>query len=116
MIGLKVEVYRNLHTQCFSVRHKGRVIDAAHSIMVRDAKFIVQPAGRAKVLREKRKNVHAFVRGTVVDELVIKIGPQITYNPYKRDSFFYKSNGKPIHKAALVMLVENRIYLVKEVT
>jgi len=60
---MNVEIYFNLHKRVFSVRHKGRVIEHVKSAIVRRPKFVVQAAGRAKVLREKKKNVHAFVRG-----------------------------------------------------
>ena len=60
---MNVEIYFNLHKRVFSVRHKGRVIEHVESAIIRRPKFVVQAAGRAKVLREKKKNVHAFVRG-----------------------------------------------------
>ena len=61
---MKIEVYWNLHKEMFSVRHKGKVIAHVACINVKDAKFVVQKAGRERVLREKKKNVHAFIRGT----------------------------------------------------
>ena len=67
--GDKIEVYRNLHRDCFSVRHKGKVVGYLHDneqLALTNVKFVVQPAGRAKVLRENKKNVHAFVRGEYV--------------------------------------------------
>jgi len=65
---MKVEVYFNLHRKVWSVRalegrNKGRVIVHAERVILRDAKFVVQQAGRDKVVREQRKNIHAFVRG-----------------------------------------------------
>ena len=47
----RVEVYRNLHKNCFSVRaltgeNKGKVIDHVQEITLKDVKFAVQPAGR----------------------------------------------------------------------
>ena len=88
---MRVEVYRNLHKGCFSVRalngeDKGRVIDHVQSIMLKDATFVVQPAGRDRVLREQRKNVHAFVRGTITDQ-PIKHGLPVRYDPYLNDAF-----------------------------
>ena len=69
----------------------------AHSpyILLRNAKFVVQPAGREKVLREQRKNVHAFVKGYLVnakeaDKLIKPIEwtqSAITYNPYEYPYF-----------------------------
>ena len=59
----RVEVYRNLHNDKLSVRYGGKVVGHVDSIWLRDATFAVQPAGRDRVRREKKKNVHAFVRG-----------------------------------------------------
>ena len=88
---MRVEVYRNLHKNCFSVRalsgeNKGRVIDHVQSIMLKDATFAVQPAGRERVLREQRKNFHAFVRGTITDQ-PIQHGVPVRYNPYLNNAF-----------------------------
>lgn len=98
--GDKVEVYRNLHKNCFSVRRNGRVVKHLHddeNLVLKNVRFVVQPAGRKKVLDQKRKNVHAFVRGTVafeqrpIDRLYVP-NMQITYNPYKYDKFYYQSH------------------------
>jgi hypothetical protein len=90
-IPQRVEVYRNLHKNCYSVRalngeNKGRVIDHVQSIILKDATFVVQPAGRDRVLQEKRKNVHAFVRGTITDQPVSH-GLSVRYDPYLNDAF-----------------------------
>jgi hypothetical protein len=55
---MRVQVYYNLHKRCLSVRHRGKVIKHAKSVILRDASFRVQPAGRERVLKQKRKNVH----------------------------------------------------------
>ena len=87
------------------------MIDAVHSILVEDAQFVVQPAGRAKVLKEQRKNVHSFVRGTRVNNRRIKVGQQLNYNPYKMGAFYYKVNGRAIYEAELVVLADNQVWL-----
>ena len=49
--GDKIEVYRNLHKKCFSVRHKGRVVmhlQDHEQLSLTNVKFVVQPAGRAR--------------------------------------------------------------------
>ena len=105
---MKVEVYRNLHRNCWSVRHNGRVIDHVDSISLRDAKLVVQPAGRAKVLRENRKNVHAYIKGTVTllsDDRFNNIPThKVTYNPYKYSSFVLNDTEEPIYYAEYVHL------------
>ena len=65
---MRVQVYYNLHKRCLSIRHRGKVIKHAKSVILRDASFRVQPAGRERVLKQKRKNVHAYVAGELVED------------------------------------------------
>jgi len=65
----RVQVYWNLHLGRYSVRQSGRVIDHVDSIILRDVRFNVAPAGRDKVRATGVKNVHATVTG-YIDESV----------------------------------------------
>ena len=92
--GLRVEVYRNLRTGRWSVRalegpHKGLVIAHKSDFILEACSYAVQPAGRDKVRRTGRKNVHAFIRGRVPEHMVMMFGGNrgVTYNPYKHDGF-----------------------------
>ena len=88
--GMKVEIYRNLHKGCLSVRHNGRVIRHllhGERLTLEDVSLVVGKAGRERVLREKRKNVHAFIRGTVAALLGPPRGMPLHYNPYTTDSW-----------------------------
>lgn len=102
---MKVFVYFNLHKKCFSIKAlegdmKGRVIAHRDSVVLFNATFKVSQAGRERVLREKRKNVHAGVCGTWYDShnddvtlsSVRERGELVTYNPYKYTSFVYKED------------------------
>jgi hypothetical protein len=109
LIGTRVEVYWNLHRDLFSVRalsgpDKGRVVTHTRLIDLGDVTFVVQPAGRARVLAEGRKNVHAFVRGTVLCSLdgVNADYTKVTYNPYKTDSFVARKDGTRFRNASVV--------------
>jgi hypothetical protein len=72
----------------------------------------VSEAGRQRVLREKRKNVHAGVSGTWINyctnrvenhfEFLSMVGRQVTYNPYKYDSFVIKATEQSVDKADVV--------------
>ena len=94
---MRVEVYWNLHKKCYSVRHKGKVIDHVPYVALRDVQWVVQPAGRQRVLRERKKNVHAFARGTWLrgnneldlsnQELGLTKRQPVKYNPYQHKSF-----------------------------
>ena len=93
----RVQVYYNLHKKCLSIRYKGKVIEHAREVTLTDAKFHVQPAGRARVLREKKKNVHAYVSGKLKESFWFTQAPayvwtaekRVTYNPYKNLSLIH---------------------------
>ena len=93
---MRVEVYFNLHKKLFSVRDckTGRVIKHTNDITILDPKFVVRKAGRERVLRERKKNVHAFVRGELMGYEDMAHAPElyssVTYNPYKYSSFVNK--------------------------
>jgi len=114
---MRVEVYWNLHKHLFSVRslegeNKGRVIEHSFGITLTNAKFVVQPAGRERTRREKRKNVHAFVRGHVVipfpehhPHLYISntaLARKVVYNPYKYNTFVDAETKCPVFKGDIV--------------
>ena len=61
----KIEIYFNLHKKTWSVRQEGKVVQHTNFICVRDPQYVVRKTGKEKVRREKRKNVHAFVRGYI---------------------------------------------------
>ena len=60
--GVYVHVYRNFNRNCWSVRYRGRVIFLADNIKLEDCSFHIQPAGQARVRRERVKNVHAYIK------------------------------------------------------
>lgn len=100
--GQKVKVYFNLHNRLFSVQHGGRVVAHLPEVALKNVKFKVSEAGRQRVLREQRKNVHAFVEGEFEHKQTgeHKTLPQgVSYNPYKHSSFVRTHDKSPIHEA-----------------
>jgi len=95
ILNKPIEVYKNLHKGCWSVRQGGKVLFHTTYICMHDCRFVVRPAGHAKGIKEQRKNVHAFVRGYLIssranDSLTEGIEWQkgnVTYNPYKQPHF-----------------------------
>lgn len=103
---MRVEVYFNLHKYTWSVRsaRTGRVILHTNKVHIRDPEFVVRQAGRERVLREGKKNVHAFVRGeaTYFDDIDYENRPMldiIGYNPYKYVGFVKMPDEKLVHNA-----------------
>jgi hypothetical protein len=114
---MRVFVYFNLHRKCFSIKAlegamKGRVIAHRDAVLLFDTTFKVSQAGRERVIREKRKNVHAGVCGTWLDSKydnpsilrIPHLGQAVTYNPYKYTSFVTKYGEAPVQNARVAVL------------
>jgi hypothetical protein len=112
-----VQVYWNLHKNIWSIRNKGKVIAHRNALTLSDVTFRVQPAGRDRVRREGKKNVHAFACGTfdtrkISDSASMR---KITYNPYKFDSFVYEDDLTPVTKCDRVVLSGRNVWEVTDV-
>tara|TARA_R110002020_G_scaffold131844_1_gene294599 strand:+ start:62 stop:463 length:402 start_codon:yes stop_codon:yes gene_type:complete len=90
---MKVEVYWNITKKCWSIRDAKtkKVVEHLRQLVLTDVTFVVQPAGNARVRREKRKNVHAWAKGTLIDYYAGSWPrwEEVTYNPYKHTSFVF---------------------------
>lgn len=113
------DVYFDLHRKVWSckgrktgiVEHKARVV-----VAVFGATMVVRESGRQRVLKEKRKNVHAFARidhGLACEDLkgwqaFVETQEnliQVSYNPYMAGHFYRKDTMAPVHGVqSLVML------------
>lgn len=117
LLGVPVRVYRNLHARCYSVQAKvqdghlmgnargpgeWRVVLHADAIALWGVTFRVSAAGRARVLATGRKNVHAFVHGTVSggeDNCIAGV----RYNPRTGPSFADSSGATITHAGAALL-------------
>jgi hypothetical protein len=113
-----VYVYRNLRhgkgaLPLYSIMQKGRVIAREHRVLLSNCTFVVREKGRQRVIQEGRKNVHAFVKGYLVDDQGVfgidrdspkNLPAKLSYNPYLRGDFTWE--GKPVKAARAVLLNE----------
>ncbi len=122
-IGKKVMVYYNLHKHTFSVTYDSKVILHADYVKLGNVEFRVRTGGKERVRKEKSKNVHAFVIGTLLDyceypceEIPSPLSDKIiTYNPYKHNSFVYKDSEEPVYRAKEVDMInsQNKIFVIE---
>jgi hypothetical protein len=112
--GTKVRVYFNLHKKCLSVQTKvgksWKVSSHQESINLMDVSFKVSEAGRQRVIAKKRKNVHAFIVGTLVHDLPPTENP-VTYNPYRAGHFYTFHDGAPVHQAQRCVVEGKRVFI-----
>lgn len=128
---MKVFVYCNIRSRLLSIKalegeHKGLVVAHVEQVRLKGVEFRVSQAGRQRVLRTKRKSVHAGAVGVVealwgaeirrdLDNRTIKglavgkpfmpiDGVPIKYNPYENATFVRADNGAPVKHARRLQL------------
>lgn len=117
---MRTHAYRNLHRETWSLRDPstGLVVDHAAHVELADVTFRVQAGGRAAVLRDGIRRVHAYVVGELVTSGArrrARAGRWIrfTYNPYRAGTFTVANprNPRPVHGAARVRLDRDGAWL-----
>lgn len=103
-----VRCYRNLHTGLWSVK-QDRVAFHTNQIFLKDVEFLVNEKHRQRVILEKRKNVHAFVKGYICkpsdwSNQTFYREARIYYNPYQTSHFM--CGEVPIHRSVQCCLVK----------
>ena len=112
-ITKKVFVYKNLNQDCWSSKQGGLVKIHATELNLHTCMFKVNRNGRLRVLRERRKNVHAGIKGymseSTWDTYPEDLFDEVTYNPYKHESFVMKDTEAPRWFANQVRLQPNKV-------
>ena len=111
-------IYRNLTKGVFSIKYKGIIIEHLENLIATDVTFKVSEKGRLRVLKESRKNVHAYVVCSSYKPLHGVVGAftnLVYYNPYELSSFVTKANNGPIYKAKHCQLVEGKFIYIDSV-
>lgn len=135
---MRVQVYWNFNRKLFSIRMKSGpthyVVAHASAVLLEDANFHVSERGRQRVLRDKRKNVHATVTGKLLgmvgkstirgksldfnslqylfenlDQMMLvqNDGVAVFYNPYHHETFVTRIGWLAtarVHRAEFVAL------------
>lgn len=117
----QVEVYRNLHVnkgKVFSIRDKktGLVVARGNKFRIENVECKVREGGRKKVIREKKKNVHAFPIGLYSGECEMNTSQMIElyYNPYTTNSFINKETGEAVNEVDLIYFEDGKAYILKQ--
>lgn len=103
------KVYFNLHRRGWSIKNPatGRVENKGTTtpvVVLTGVVFKVSEAGRQRVIREQRKNVHSYAVGTVTEGEFPNATVPVSYNPYKAGHFVRKDTGEPIHAAKVLVM------------
>lgn len=135
---MKGFVYFNLNRKCWSIKamegpSKGLVVGHAKYVDMADVTWKVSEAGRQRVIRDKRKNVHAGAVGNIQRWLGVdgrarshcegkstfdrhsqspSVPDCVTYNPYRAPTFTDVDTGDPVtHSECAFMCPDKRVYV-----
>ncbi len=98
------DVYRNRTRRCWSIRERGRVVAHAQTVTLAAAVMIVRPGSRARVMRTGHREVHAWIRGTLVAHAGVPAkAASFHYRPFEAGHFIDESD-RAIEAAARVFL------------
>lgn len=124
--GEYCDFYRNLNKPAFfsckqrSGELRGKVSGYANIFVVNNPSFHVG-AGRARVLVQKKRNVHAFLRGNLQNAYMGALNIDllgahqvVTYNPYKSECFHYLDTNESVGDVSSMtaILYGSNVYLV----
>jgi hypothetical protein len=116
-----VDVYRNLNNGRLSVKNRGKgdntVAGYFDRVEMKDVDLVVSAAALHRMRHVLKKRwVVAYARGTVtgVSESPGKVPgvgwTEITFNPWKYDSFIVAKTEKPVFRADQAVVVNGRVY------
>ena len=99
-----MRVFKNFKHGCYSIMQRGVVRASARVVRLADVEFRVGEKGRQRMIRERRKNVHAFAVGHLVDyvhpsdsrDIAAPEGRGVFYDPYRFESFVDSETQSPI--------------------
>ncbi|MDT0160444.1 hypothetical protein [Bacillus sp. AG4(2022)] len=99
----------------FSIKDKksGLVVAHGDSFKVTDVTCKVREGGRQRVIKDKRKNVHAFLIATYAGECNFDTGEmtELYYDPYTLDAFINRATGKVATEADTVWFKDGKAYI-----
>ncbi len=112
-----VRVIRNWKHDCYTILQNGRPRASAKQVCLADVTFLVRASGRNRMLREHKRNVHAYAIGRLVDfahpdearELVTAGDRLVVYKPYDAATFIDVESGAPVSAASLVHFHEHGV-------
>ena len=110
-IGDRVDMYRNLTRDTFSIRKKGKVVEYSDFATLLNAQFVVSEKGRQRVLSSGCKNVHAVVRGELASFSGNREGKkEAYYDPKKINSFQDKETKEPLKGFYEIYLEKGKVF------
>lgn len=111
-----IRIYRNLNNGTMSIQAKAsgwKVVGHVTNAVVGGIKFKVRECARQQVIREKRKNVHAWGEGILLGQFSESAVAPIAlgYCPYRDETFVQRDTGIPILTCSHLVVRDNLVFV-----
>lgn len=118
VLNQEIRIYRNLNNGTMSIqlhtRGKGWYV-AGHvkNAIVANVTFKVSESGRQRVIRDKRKNVHAWGQGILIAEFddAIACPIDLAYDPYTNTTFVERRSQREITRCDFLVVRNNLVFV-----
>ncbi len=112
--GLTTRIYRNLQNGTMSLQQKINkswlVVGHVTNVAIESPKFYISQSGKNRVIRERRKNVHAWAEGKLLGITANSTNlEEIYYCPYSSNNFSWKKTGESIEFTNLLVVIDNQV-------
>ena len=112
-----VRVFKNWKLGCYNIMQSGKLLASARQVRLSGVEFLVRESGRKRMLERRRRNVHAYAVGRLVDfvhpddarNLDQIAGRGVFYNPYRFSSFVDNETREPIIVAEFAQFDESGV-------
>lgn len=121
-VGLPTQCYRNLNNGLMSIRQKignsWLVVGHTDNLIIQNPVFYVSEASRQRVIRTRKKNVHAWGYGILIGRNLDSLPPlqEISYNPYLLPFFSWRDTDMRIEQADLLVVIDNQAFCPIEIS
>ncbi|MBH8599280.1 MULTISPECIES: hypothetical protein [unclassified Thermoactinomyces] len=114
-IGQKVDVYKNLRNGLWSIRDHstGLILGHADQLVLENTEFKISESGKRKAIQNGRRNVHAYVVGTLISfDVKDYVLPDrlVGYHFIYTKTFIDKKTNEPIYTAKLVCFTKEAVF------
>ena len=109
-----VYIYRCLNRKghIYSIKQNGVVVAHTEKFIVKNCNLVINKSGKERVIKEKIRNVHAFIKGYLgdIDDVKNSFSWILKYNPFVNKGFTFGED-KEVKKCEIVYTQENKLLI-----
>ena len=88
-----------------------RLLTHSTDVILRNAKCKVYESGRQRVIRERKKYVHAYIEGELIGTTPVQhTRLKLTYNPFKAGHFHWTDSPQPVEYCGTVVFDKHGVW------